>query len=115
MKIKSSLIAGKIEVENAEGVVDAVWPYRIQVNDMAKSFPKLMEKYRADPDNPKDVLIEMLTAVFGSELEKEMEEYYRGDFTALVTDLLPFLQDVVFPAIASRNAKVLNVAKKSKW
>lgn len=118
MKIKSSVVRNKIEIENSAGEVLLSLPYTINIAKTASAVTKKqVEMAQASSDNPEQIgksFIDLLTIIFGEENTSALLEFYEDDYLTMVTDLTPLLVDEIFPIFDGYREKALAAHKKVK-
>ena len=93
---------------------DALTRYYKQYEQLYLSAD-LMKKDKVSLEEFGKAFLSLLTFIFGDEQAHEVVEFYGGNYSELLEDILPFLTDVVYPALREASKqKVANMKKRRR-
>ena len=118
MKLNSSIYRDKFELCDQNGEVVKEIPFVVNVTATAQLVTtKQREMTEVDQNDPAAMgkaFIELLEAIFGSEVVQELVDYYASDYMTMVIDLAPLLTENIFPVFNNYRRSAIEARKKVK-
>lgn len=119
MKIQNSIIVDKIELTDHNGETIKSIPIRINATQIASAVEKKrIEFVELSKENDMEATgraaVELFTLLFGENAMNELLDHYKDDYFAMITDISPFVIDVVFPVFKRLRQKSIDMRKKAK-
>ena len=114
-----------LALERRDGTVE-----KININlritpDIASKFRgeqlRLIELQKQDANNPEtiekigEVIVNIMDLIFGEDGRDKIITFFAGDYTAMMLDIFPYIQDVVSPALQNQAAEMRKKFKRRKW
>ena len=118
-------IVDTLALERRDGTVE-----KININlritpDIASKFRKeqlrLIELQKQDANNPEtiekigEVIVNIMDLIFGEDGRNKIITFFDGDYTAMMLDIFPYIQNVVIPALQNQAAEMRKKFKRRKW
>ena len=119
MKVKSSIIEECIEVENYKGETVLSIPYRVNLATAYDAIAKKRNEYKAtlqtgDLEKVGEATMALIESVFGADVTEQLLDYYKDDYTALITDIRQHFTEIIYPAIERQRETMLAAKKRAK-
>lgn len=118
-------IVDTLALERRDGTVE-----KININlritpDIASKFRKeqlrLIELQKQGANNPEtiekigEVIVNIMDLIFGEDGRDKIITFFDGDYTAMMLDIFPYIQNVVIPALQNQAAEMRKKFKRRKW
>lgn len=118
-------IVDTLALERRDGTVE-----KININlritpDIASKFRKeqlrLIELQKQGANNPEtiekigEVIVNIMDLIFGADGRNKIITFFDGDYTAMMLDIFPYIQNVVIPALQNQAAEMRKKFKRRKW
>lgn len=118
-------IIDQIKLEKNNGESDTL-DIKLKINiDVIRKFRelqiKLVELQKDTEHDPSyyeaigKTVYEVFTLLFGEENTEKLFAFYSDDFTQMIADLTPYIQNVIFPRFESETKARKNALKRKKW
>lgn len=118
-------IIDQIKLEKNNGESD-ILDIKLKINvDVIRKFRELQIKLiELQKDTTRDpsyyeaigkTVYEVFALLFGEENTEKLFTFYSDDFTQMMADLTPYIQNVIFPRFENETKSRRNALKRKKW
>ena len=118
----------EIKLEKKDGTIE-ILEIKINLNpDLVQKYRSLQvqmidlqSQYKNNPENPQiienigKVVVDIFSLLFGEENTKKLLEFYDEDYTQMLSDLFPYIQNVLVPKITEVAKKRQKNLKRKIW
>ena len=118
-------IVDTLALERRDGTVEKININLRLTPDIASKFRReqlrLIELQKQDANNPEtiekigEVIVNIMDLIFGEDGGDKIITFFDGDYTAMMLDIFPYIQNVVIPALQNQAAEMRKKFKRRKW
>ena len=118
-------IVDTLALERRDGTVEKININLRLTPDIASKFRReqlrLIELQKQDTNNPEtikkigEVIVNIMDLIFGEDGRNKIITFFNGDYTAMMLDIFPYIQNVVIPALQNQAAEMRKKFKRRKW